>query len=137
MILPDDVVRIISEYSRPLKRRTVSDYWNRSDIETDGDMIADAITHIACILEHHCWFADTRIRLDINYIGNMDKIIIDVWAKDDECEYLEMKLQLTMHDILNWEKNDEYYHVGLMHWCQSHQCITQLINNNGKIVKLL
>jgi hypothetical protein len=138
MILPDDVISLISEYSRPLKRRIVSDYWKRSDISSDGDMIADAITHIACLLEHHCWFAETTLRLDIDYIGRTtDKIAIDVWTKDDECEYLEMKLQLTMHHILNWKKNDEYYHVGLTEWYQSHQCITQLINNNGKIVKLL
>lgn len=136
MFLPDDVISLISEYSRPLKRRLVSNYWNTPNITSDTDMLADVISHIAFVLEYHVWFVDAKLRLDIVHD---DKITINVWVIDDDHEYLEWKVYLEMIDVLNWNKHDELYHVGLTpFWINpSPYYITQLINDYGKIVKLL
>jgi hypothetical protein len=39
MELPDDVLTIIRDYSRPLKRREISEYWHNTGIFTIDEMI--------------------------------------------------------------------------------------------------
>ncbi len=146
MILPDDVLSIISTYSKPLKRRKVSDYWNKPNIKTDTDMVSDVVTNIALALQCHGWFSDCTLRLDITY---HDNIKINVWVIEDEDKYLEMKIKFDFHHVLNWKKNDEKYHIGLASlnddhilwiskfWKMPTSYVTQLINDKGRIVKIL
>jgi hypothetical protein len=39
MELPDDVLSIITEYSQPLKRRIVSDFWYRKGVLSNDEMM--------------------------------------------------------------------------------------------------
>ena len=133
MILPDDVLTLISDYSRPLNRRVVSDYWNKPNIKSDNDMISDVITHIALALQSHCWFADSTLRLDISYT---DIIHINVWVIEDDDEYLEWHVSFGMYYVLNWKHGDERFHIGLTpYWSEPTRFITQLRTDNGTITR--
>lgn len=150
MILPEDVISIISTYSKPLKRRRVSEYWNKPNIKSDTDMVSDVVTNIALSLQCHGWFSDCTLRLDIIY---HDDVNINVWVIEDEDKYLEMKIKFDFHHVLNWKKNDEKYHIGFATlnddnydvcynvWVSTSwytpNYITQLINDKGRIVKIL
>lgn len=135
MILPDDILSLISTYSRPLKRRRVSNYWNNLYIKSDNDMISDVITRIALKLQCHVLFCDSELRLDVSY---NDYININVWVIEDDVEYLEWKISFEFYHVLNWKKNDERYHIGISNnWNTPTHYITQLINDNGTIVKII
>ncbi len=135
MFLPDDILILIRAFARPLRRRKVSVYWNQPSIKNNDDMLQHVYDIIMNSIQASHWLEAETIRFEIRWENDFK---IYVWVKDDDVEYAELIVSMSAHHILNWKKNDERYHLGLVpYWNVASAYITQLINDNGVIVKLI
>ena len=116
MELPDDVLRIIKEYARPLKRQVVSEYWHKRRI-----YLLDKMINFACdsIMEYFEYNQYNIYSLKFNN-GNFD-IELDTGT-----------ITLKLNNIFLWN--------GIIDSCfqeeldeDSNQYI-RLINDNGIVV---
>jgi hypothetical protein len=69
MILPDEIVRIISEYSRPLKRRRISQFWVRRKVFDKITMMELVNKKYDAIYEHF-WLPPLKYTEDALYTWN-------------------------------------------------------------------
>ena len=133
-MLPDDILGLIRDFARPLTRRKVSVYWNQPYIKSNDDMLQHVYNIMVEAIQTSPWLEGEEIRIESRW-ENAFKLY--VWVKDDDVEYAELIVSLSNHDILHWKLNDEQYHLGIIPYCNESRYITQLINDNGIIVKLI
>ena len=134
-MLPDEIVRLIRSFARPLTRRRVSCYWNQPSIKSDEDMLQHVYTIIVDAIKTYPWFECESIRFERRWEEDFK---IYVWVRDDEFEYAELVITISAHHVLKWKKNDEQFHLGIKpYWNEPSFYIKQLINDNGAIVKLI
>ena len=134
-MFPDEIVRLIREFARPLTRRKVSCYWNQPSIKNDEDMLQHVYNKIVDAIELSPWLESESIRFEPRWEEDFK---IYVWIKDDEVEYSELVVSISAHHVLNWKKNDEQYHIDIIpYWNEPSFYTIQLINDNGTIVKLI
>ena len=134
-MFPDDILGLIREFARPLKRRKVSEYWNQPSIKNNDDMLQHVYKILVEAIQTSPWLEGEDIRIESRW---EDDFKLYVWVKDDDVEYAELIISVSNHHILHWKKKDEQYHLGLTpYWNSPSFYINQLINNNGTIVKLI
>lgn len=102
MILPDDVILIISEYSRPLKRRIISQFWVDEGIPDTQTMITRMIqmyknlfdTNIWHILEpiwlHRITYTEDTLYKWNGKFSYVDRGYIYIELPRDKCQYKQL-----------------------------------------------
>jgi len=102
MILPDDVVSLISEYSRPLKRRIVSRFWVDEGIPDIQTMITRMIQMYTNLFDKDVWHILEPIWLHrITYTEDtlckwngkfayVDRGSIQIILPKDKCQYEQL-----------------------------------------------
>jgi hypothetical protein len=118
MELPDDVLRIIKEYSRPLRRQVFSEYWHKRRI-----YLLDKMINFACdsIMEYMEYNQYNIYSLKFNN-GNFD-IELDPGTST-----------LKLNNIFLWNGIYSCFQEELDE--DSNQYI-RLINDNGIVVKTI
>jgi len=131
-MFPDEIISLIRSFARPLKRRKVGVYWKHQPIKTTEEMIQHVYSILVNAIHSSPWLEEESVRIETQW---EDGIKLYVWVEDEDVEYAELIVSVTMHHILNWKKGDERYHLGIVpYWFCGSTC-TQLINDNNVIVK--
>ena len=144
-VIPDDILGVISEFSKPLKRRTVSTFWEE---KTEKEMV-EYIAH-QCLIQVKKEIDEN----DFTYDGNVELLETDYNTIITEDTPIETEIHV--------ESYEDYYieaHVdGMMLFCV--QCnrqelyewsgknigfdlkdkgvlVTQLIDKDGKVIRII
>lgn len=92
MQLPDDVLSIVSAFSKPLPRTTKSSYWSTQTLE---EMIAE----VMCKYEKYIKQCDKRPYTLEHYHHSSDQWIIHAWINGK----IHSILHFTVKDIFAWD----------------------------------
>jgi hypothetical protein len=135
-VLPDDVLGVISEFSKPLKRRTVSTFWGK---RTEQEML-DYLVQL-CLIE-----VKRQIREeDYTFPDNVERLEIEdntVLTEDTPLEvdlgdanYINIYvLGHTMFDV-DIENISEWSGDNLAFHLEKGELVTQFIDKNGKVIR--
>lgn len=99
MSLPDDVLSLISEYSKPLKRSNISQFWINEGVFDTPSMITNMIQMYVDLFDKNVWFLLEPIWLHrITYTEDtlrkwngkfayIDRVSPKIILPKDKCQY--------------------------------------------------
>jgi hypothetical protein len=145
MELPVDVLTIISEFSKPLKRRLISQEWYEYARKKDMlEAVDDWLEQTLDDMIHSTWGGfrfgvDLQImdNFDIHFQENDDNFEYKIsFMKDGETEDEFIYLRFDIGELYEWDTTEystsrEGYS---WHLCPSENFATQFINDNGRVV---
>lgn len=130
MILPDDVILIISEYSKPLKRRHLSQFWIDNPVPSN-----ERVDHAIYLFNYYTFGICSNYRLE--KLETQDKWIINIWNTWKES--LHSKLTFTLSDLMKWDGvSFECYDYFRPYWSLPQDVVfTHLVTENDKVIRFL
>jgi len=99
MILPDDVLPLISEYSRPLKRSNISQFWVNEGVFDTSTMITKMIQMYIDLFDKDVWpilepiwlhritYTEYTLRRWNGKFAYVDRVSIKIILPKDKCQY--------------------------------------------------
>ena len=146
--LPDDVLDIISSFSKPLKRRVVSCMWDETETEDDMlDRVDQWLTDRADMLLHEgVIYSDqedylTNFNVDRKFDGTKWSFTVVIFNIDGEIKNHMFNLTFTRDELYRWdgssyETNNGYHRWG--YWWKilpDHDLVTHLQDNKGEVIR--
>jgi predicted nucleic-acid-binding Zn-ribbon protein len=119
MEFPDDVLALIREFSRPLKRRIISNYWVGQGLDGIDEMV-DQVFEVfkkefwdyAVMCNHHCEYSEWYIYRD----DDLDEIKV-YFTETQLLEWNgEFKVGFFEEDIMSLERDTIMYKQLLQDW---------------------
>ena len=117
MEFPDEIVRLIRDYSRPLKRRTLSDFWLWENIVIFDDMLSYLCEHV--YQQFYESYGPFELIKTENYVI---KSIVN------------KKFNISFHkeDLMCW--SGQYNYNGYVHWVLEEDIYHKQLLNDKKVV---
>jgi len=143
--LPDDVLGIISEFTRPLKRRVVNCWWDQTDTEDDMlDYVDQWLTDKAMeMLEDGQILTENddglvHFNVDRKYDGTKWSFTVEMFNIDGDLEDHCFALAFTRDELYRW--GGDNYQTTHGYWWEilpDDDLVTQLQDENGKVIRTI
>jgi hypothetical protein len=143
--LPDDVLGIISQFTRPLKRRVVSCKWDETDTEEMMlDSVEEWLTDKAMeMLEDGQLITDEEddlvlFEIDRKMDGNKWVFTVEMINIDGDLVDHCFALTFTRDELYRWDGNN--YQTTHGYWWEilpDDDLVTQLQDDTGKVIRTI
>lgn len=148
--LPDDVLDIISSFSKPLKRRVVSCRWDET--ETEDDMLDKVDQWL--IEKAYLWLEEgvipndqedhlVHFEVERKFDGTKWSFTVVMLNIDGEMKDHVFNLTFTRDELYRWDGNSYQTNHGYHRWgywmkiLPDHDLVTHLQDDNGEVIRTI
>jgi len=147
MELPNDILTVITDFSKPLKRRTVASHWDET---TEEDML-HRVEMFLCkegdeLRDEGQWdYHGETIGIGVErYFDDEENEwtfyvnAVNLESEDEICVFKSTftREQLYLWDAESYDPDDEESEHNLT-LCESEDIVTQLLDENGKVIRTI